>query len=342
MNILADKHHQDLANSLSLLFEKRLGNNLFFPIGMDWYTEGYWNIYPSEDTAKQYLDMRDIYLPPDGTLPLNQIGYSGDGTLLVEDKHNNTFHKSITLEQFKKMPIAIVIASIPAHIEPFKRLAQMKGAKFIFQAGNVFPEVQYNLLPNLMTNTMPPYPPQHTIQYHQEFDLNIYKPTSDVPQKQISSFINVYHANAGFEDFMTLKSMMPDFQFKSFGAQNQDGVLNTTEDIAHEIQKSYFVFHSKAMGDGYGYGLYCSFACGKPVITRFSDYKDKLGEELLEDDVTAIDLDKHSFQEVVDMIQNMSPDKYQYLCQQVYQRFQEKVDFDTEEVKIKEFIDTLR
>ncbi|PWU04803.1 MAG: hypothetical protein C5B43_04155 [Verrucomicrobia bacterium] len=336
MNVFSDFHHEDLYYSLGLLFQKRLGWSLYRPIGMDWFYEGYWKINNLEETARQYLEVG--WEPVDKTLPLNEATSS---PWIVRDLHNNSYQETMTLDLFKKTNIDIVIASIPAHIEPFKKLAAEKGAKFIFQAGNVFPEVDYTTIPNLMANTLPPYPPTHTIQYHQEFDLNIYKPTSLPPKREINSFINVYHANAGFEDYMTLKSMMSDFTFHSYGAQNQDGVLNTTQDIAACIRDSYFVFQSKRMGDGYGYGLYTAFACGKPVITRISDYKGKLGEELLEDGVTCIDLDNNDYNRVQYSISTMSPAKYSYMSQQVYERFQEKVNFDQEEVKIREFLDNL-
>lgn len=346
MNVFADRHHSDLACSLLYLFSIRLNHRLFFPIGMEWYEQGYWNVYPHIDTAKQYLQIGNT--PQDKTLPLNDLIGPNDGNspFIVEDKHNDKALTCITLEQFKNIPIDIIIASIPQHIKPYKELAKMKNAKFIFQMGNVFPEVVNNLheIPNLMANTLPPHIPHtcNAIQYHQEFSTNIFKPSSMTPQKRITSLINIYHNNKGFEDFMTLKSMMPDYEFKSFGAQNQDGILDTTQDIASEIHKAQFGFHSKYMGDGFGHALYNWYACGKPVITRISDYKGKLGEELLENNVTCLDLDNCNYHDIYDRIINMSPQEYAWMCSEAEKRFKECVDYDKEEQEIREFLERLK
>ena len=78
MNVFCDKHHISLLYSLQLLFEKRLGGNLFTPIGEEWFTQGYWKgaeaygNHPS--TIKQFLSLEaQGYQHPDGTSPLNRI-----------------------------------------------------------------------------------------------------------------------------------------------------------------------------------------------------------------------------------------------------------------------------
>ena len=42
IRILADFHHHALWESLRLVFEERFGWELYRPIGMDWFIEGYW------------------------------------------------------------------------------------------------------------------------------------------------------------------------------------------------------------------------------------------------------------------------------------------------------------
>lgn len=345
-NVFIDYHHSDLAYGLQLLFEKRLGDQCYFPIGMDWWGKNYWAINNFPETAKQYLRIEQAYQPTDGTLPLNENYKEKDGDIYyVQDKHNNTFHKAITLDTFKEIDIDIVIASIPQHIKPFKELAKMKNARFVFQAGNVFPEVIQNLheIPNLMANTLPPNIPQtcHYIQYHQEFDTDIFNPSTLIPRKKIASFINIYQNNGGFADFMTMRTMLPNFEFKSYGAQNSDGIVNTTKEIASEMQRSMFGFHVKSMGDGFGHILYNWFACGRPIITRTSDYKGKIGEELLTHMETVIDLDSCSFEQAYDTIVNMTPHYYEYMCSQAYKRFVDLVDYRKEAEKVREFLDKL-
>lgn len=345
MNVFSDLHHSSLYYSQQLLFEKRLGHQLFRPIGLEWFWQGYWKINDLEETARQYLQVG--WEPADKTQPLNDLEEKGRQYFLLKDNHNNTTQKAITLGMFQQMPIDIVIASIPKHIEPFKRLAKMKNAKFIFQMGNVFPEVVNNLheIPNLMANTLPPNIPAscHYVQYHQEFPLDIFYPSDIVvPEKQIVSFINVYQDNAGFEDYLTLKSMLPDYKFLSLGGQCMDGSVGTTQEMADIMRKSYFGFHSKRMGDGFGHVIWNWAFVGKPIITRISDYKGKIAEPLLEHMETCIDLDTCTYEEACGIIQNMEPYKYQYMCQEIRRRAEDNCNFDLEEIKIREFLSNLK
>jgi len=63
MKVFAELHHQSLFTSLQFLFEKRLGYQLFRPIGEKWFREGYWKIcepYGNDiRTITQYLGIRD-------------------------------------------------------------------------------------------------------------------------------------------------------------------------------------------------------------------------------------------------------------------------------------------
>ena len=97
-------------------------------------------------------------------------------------------------------------------------------------------------------------------------------------------------------------------------------------------------FHAKWGGDGFGHILYNWYAAGKPVITSISDYKDKLGGELLEDGVTCIDIDRKNHEQVADSIRTMSESHYTWMAQQAYQRFCEKVNYNEEEQKIREWL----
>lgn len=163
------------------------------------------------------------------------------------------------------------------------------------------------------------------------------------PEKRISSFINVDHGNKELEDYLGLKAAMPDWEFKSYEWQCQDGVIAGIDKVALEMQRSAWIFHSKYVGDRFGHVLLTAMACGRPVITRFSDYKGKLGEELLEDEVTALDIDKHTYDNIYSFINTLPPEKYDWMSQQAYERFTSKVHYDDEEeVKIRKFLENLR
>lgn len=325
-NILVDKHHQGLFDSLIRLFEDRLGYKLYRQIGMEWYEKGFWNVYPHIDTAKQYLQIGNI--PKDGTPPLND---------------DPELARAITFDQFEKMDFDIILASIPSHVKPFKELARIKNAKFIFQMGNVFPEVDVNEIPNLMANTLPKTMSSncHYVQYHQEINP-VFKPSSTSPQPLITSFINVYDHNGGWIDYMALKAALPSHEFKSYGGQCKDGSIAKESDIAAIMHQSQFGFHSKYGGDGFGHVLYSWMACGRPIITRFSDYKGKMGEELLTHMETAIDLDVCSISECSDIIMNMKPLHYIMMCQNARDRFDKCVDYEKEAKDIKKFLEELQ
>jgi hypothetical protein len=57
MRVLADFHHGSLLRSLVMLFEDRLGMELYRPIGLQWLHRGYWAISNLKGTAKQFLDL---------------------------------------------------------------------------------------------------------------------------------------------------------------------------------------------------------------------------------------------------------------------------------------------
>jgi hypothetical protein len=70
-NVFTDFHHASLLQSFILLFEKRLGGNVFRPIGMEWAEKGFWKIYDHPATREQYLGLNGA--TPDGTPRLNEV-----------------------------------------------------------------------------------------------------------------------------------------------------------------------------------------------------------------------------------------------------------------------------
>lgn len=350
MNILVDFHHNDLFFGLQLLFEKRLGHLLYRPIGEEWFNEGFWKIaepYGNDPgTIKQYLDIGST--SKDGYPPLNEVRKESDGIYSFQDKHNESYNFGITLEAFKKIKFDIIIASIPKHIEPYKRLISQyqPNAKFIFQVGNIWwhENMNWSEIPNLMSSTAKYEVPSSTnaVFYHQEFDLNIFKPQYKKSTRQITNFVNCLTQTAWFPQYYEMKVMLPEYEFKSYGGSNDNGVIETTQQIANIMNESYFGFHCKKYGDGFGFTIHEWMACGKPIITHISDYKDKLGGLLLEDGVTCIDLDQHTVEETCEIIRNMSEKKYDFMCQSCYQRFGNVVNYSREELDIKDFLGKLQ
>ena len=346
MLVLADKHHQSLSHSLKMLFEDRLGHELYFPIGMSWFTEGYWALNNLEDTAKQYLEIGNT--PKDGTMKLSDGKLVGD-VYQIQDYHHYSIQKGITLDTFKKLKFDILIASVPAHIKPFKELIAryQPQAKLIFQMGNHFSEVDDLLrsgeIKNLMASTIPfPTYGANAVFYHQEFDLNVFKPSGKPVEKMITSFINVLNENGGMQNYYSLKSIMPEYQFFSYGGQCDDGSVVGIDNMARIMGESAFGFMCKSGGDGFGHNLHNFFAVGTPVIINYSEYKDKLGGLLTIPDETCIIAEiSDDMNTVAEKIRSISPSKYEWMRQRTFARFQEVVNFSKEQKDIEKFLERL-
>lgn len=298
---------------------------------MDWYTEGYWNVYPHPDTARQYLLPGSV--PVDGTPPLN-----------------DDLSRCITLEQFKKEKFDIVIASMPEHIEPFKKLIGLyqPEAKLIFQVGNAW-NIPNNSVKNVMASAVCNPPIQvNYVQYHQEFDLNVFYPTPVPDTKKIYSFINCLGTADNFkrdwELFLELEKLMPDWEFKSFGGQCRDGWVLDGEDLANKMREATFIFHSKFGGDGYGHVIHNAAAVGRPLITRYSDYRGKLASPFMHPSVS-IDVGGISLQTLKLLIETTSIDKDSIatgMGESIESVFRGIVDFDKEEQEIRAFLQRLQ
>src|SRR6185369_14397050 len=178
LKVLTDFHHAGLLQSLILLFENRLGGELYRPIGTEWATQGYWKVYDHPATVEQFLGVGGN--TPDGTKKLNEVqGQPTPGIYWCNDIDSGKINKAITLERFLDMPFDIVIASIPAHVEPFKKLCEIhpNHPKLIYQIGNSWvPEAA--MAPNIMASAIINGIPEgiNFISYHQEFDTSIFHP----------------------------------------------------------------------------------------------------------------------------------------------------------------------
>lgn len=348
MKVLADFHHSSLLRSLVMLFEDRLGMELYRPIGMEWYEKGYWAINNLEDTAKQFLDLDQALKPGDGTPALNQIaaGNDAEGVYLVADPGMLSAHKAATFDFFVNNKFDYVIASIPAHVDLFRDLIAkyQPWAKLIIQMGN-----NWNLDNYRNENILASIAPQpggyqcNIMFYHQEFDLNIFHPSPCLPTKKIHSYVNVIeHSGIGWEDFQQLKRLRPDFDFKAYGGQCPDGNMTGPAELARSMREAQFIFHVKPGGDGFGHVIHNAYAVGRPLITRPSHYRGQLAEQLLVPG-TFIDLDRYGPGEIKNIITRLThaPDHLRQMGQRAAERFQEVVNYDIESREIASWLQSL-
>lgn len=342
MNVFADLHHEALFYSLHLLFEKRLGWNLYYPIGEDWLTKGFWKIaepYGNHpDTVRQFLSPESIGF--DQYKSLNGNNYYEDGVYYCHDPVNNYIRKAITMDKFKETDIDIVISSYQPHDVTFARLITEYSpkAKHIAQMGNAY---QITEVSNVMCSSIPYEVPsdKNVVFYHQEFNLSDFYPESPKDSSQITSFVNCL---PNPEQFELYKINLPENIFKSYGASCPDGTITGCKKIAEIMRDSLFGYHVKPGGDGFGHIIHNWFACGRPVLVSGNDYVDKLAGNLLIDDVTCIDLDKHTFQGNLDKIRYWSDkENHAEMCVQAIKRFREVVDFNKEEQLVRKFLEKI-
>jgi hypothetical protein len=352
--IFTDFHHAGLLQSLILLFEKRLGGEVYRPIGKEWFTNGFWKVYDHPATVEQFLGIGGA--TPDNSPKLNEVIKQHlepkDATIVYhcQDIDSGETNKAITLQGFMAMDFDIVIASLPYHIEPFKKLCELhpNKPKLIYQIGNAW-TIEAGMAPNVMAsaiiNDVPP--DINFISYHQEFDTNLFCPTTAVPQNRIYSFVNCFstqdHFKGDWQLFEDVERAMTEWEFKSYGGSCRDGACHGAKQVASEMQQAKFIWHTKAGGDGYGHVVFNSAAVGKPMITKKSYYAGKLGEKLMVDGLTCLDIDGLNVNEIVQKVEFYSePTRYANMCEMVYNNFRKHVDFEKEAEAIKSFISNLK
>lgn len=341
---------------------------------MEWAEQGYWKIYEHPATQAQYLGIGAA--TPDGTPPLNQVvGYHGESQESVnyadhiiyfcKDIDSNKENKAITFDGFMRHKIDIVIASIPQHIEPYKKLCELhpNKPKLIYQVGNAW-NIPNNSVRNVMSSAIIPNIPIQInyVQYHQEFDRSVFRPhnesrpeaihiNDDVdlcvsPAAFISSFVNCFsvadYMRHDWQLYEDVERLMPQWVFNCFGGQCRDGAAHGNQQVADRMRDSRFIWHTKSGGDGYGHIIYNAAAVGRPLIVKKEYYAGKLGTELMVDGETCITIDGLSAQDVVEKINHYNDeDLYAALCRNTYENFKHLVDFDKEEQKMRTFLTNL-
>ena len=350
MKIFADQHHDALYFSLQLLFEKRFGFELYRPIGLEWYENGFWHVFPHVDTAKQYLSLnqkidwpKDVHgkpLHPQQCLNLNYR--HEDGIYYVEDIPRGVYQRAITLEKFKETKFDVVISSMPGHVAPFNRLIKefQPQAKHIMQLGNNWNAASFdvkNILSSARRTTV--RPDQSVVYYHQEFDLSKFHPGECQNPKSVINMMHHIPENAK-KPFLYLEGKMPHWKWSLRGACNRDDAV-LTEKIPETIREHGFLWHVKREGDGFGYNLHHAAACGRPIITHKNHFSGMTAEPLLIDGKTCIDLDKHPIDQVPSLLERAS-DNFEEWRTAVRNRFDEIVNYEKEAEDIRVFLANLR
>ena len=317
--ILCDFHHGGLMYSLHLLFEKRLGYELYIPCGLEWYKEKMWGNMASESdiTAHQYLNWNKEWKVYEGS------------TLYTL--------KGITLDEAKQGGIDYIISSVPKNDVPFASLKKWnKDAVLISQWGNPHQTCNFDLYKNVLNSTMEAVPQGiNNVYYHQEFDLKEFCYTEPPVPNRIRSFVMYYgQMDPTASTFRAYKKAMPDFDFKMYG-WGDDGII-PEEVKAQGIKDASFIWHVKKQGDGYGHSVHGAYACGRPVITIGSFFKGMPPSKLFTPD-TAIDLEKGTAEHNIAKIREWSAD-IKNVSKRVRAQFDRVVNFDEDEQKVRAWL----
>jgi len=325
--VLADFHHGALYHSMHMLFEERLGGTLYRPIGYGWNEAGLWQGPPL--AVDQYLGI------PDGIAELIE-----DGLYRYPSSEGGGFnHNCITLEKFYQTDFDFIIASIRQHEVVYRMLADQKNAAFIRQLGNNFDLFDPDVCKNILNSTTLAIGGEtNNVTYHPEFNQDENRYTDPQNHNVIKNFMNCLPDGPDAHLWDEFSAALPEFDWKMHGILGRDGILSA-EDVPRVMRESSFVYHVKFCGDGYGFSIHQAPACGRPLITRISDYKGLMAEPLLTDNETCIDINGLDAQGVAERIRHFAePDRHLEMCENARRRFEEVVNFDAEFEQIKEFL----
>ncbi len=325
MKVLCDFHHGGLYHAMSLLFEKRLGWELYRPIGYDWLP--WWRVSDLAPTQAAYLN------------PAGEHTLGDDGYWRWTDHSAELEHKCMTLQQFKAEDVGLIVSTHPGHEESWHALWQehKPSAKLLRVAGNTGETVNPKWTRNLLDSTaffrgrVESY-----CAFHQEFPLDVFLDYPLPPQPIVSQYLNFYRNHPMFPFWDTYRPQFPDWEWKMYGHQGDDGFLHPFWKLAHSMIESSFIWHVKR--EGYGHIIHNAFAAGRPVITKIGGYRGYTAGAMLEDGVTCIDLGAGVAENVAKIRHYAQRPELLKLCANVRERFKRVVDFDAEEQQIRAFL----
>lgn len=338
MKVLADHHHASLWESLAILFEDRLGWELYRPYGMDYWTEGIWqyerNQPHGEHVARQYLE------------PWGSDRDMGDHFEREDAMYPGRVHKLVTLEQARAMRPDVVLATLTENEGGWHDFARSVDAKFGIQVGNQGTTNRYDLIDFAMFSTARDYYPWVPyVTYRQEFSLTDYRfeyPPSE--RDYVGTWVQALPEDAlEYERFLRIAEGLPELRVRYHGHvgpvdDHWGGNVTTSAELARLMRSAGVALHCKTWSDGYGHVLHNLAAVGKPLVGTATYYADKLGGPLWVEGVTSFDVQTHSLGETIDFIRRLSVDDdlHERMSRAMADRFREIVNFDAEAEAIRE------
>jgi hypothetical protein len=329
MRALIDRHHADLFHSLQLLFEDRLGVSVYTPIGHEWWDAGYWRFgegYGDDRLARQFLS-------PDGWMGQG-IAYHFDG------HHPDRRIVGITLDFAKREPWDYVVATVQDNQRGFRRFADEVGAKYVLQVGNTNQSVDWELDPLALVSSEVPIRGRGVL-YHQELEAETTFRFRDLPADRtvIRSFVNCFDSTPCYRPFDEAQRLLPEFSFFAHGIDGPAGNVPVVREIAELMAGSGWGWHDKVQGDGFGHVIHDWAAVGRPLIGHAAHYRGLMAENLWDNLVTCIDLDRYTLPEAMGLVREITSDRaaHERMSRAIRARFDE-IDFPAEANRIAELL----
>jgi hypothetical protein len=325
---LVDRHQADLFYALQLLFEDRLGIEVYTPVGYEWFDEGYWQFgheHLGRALADQYLNIDAKYEERDGYYAT------------FDPAHPDRLIRCVTVDQAFTTTFALeddwthIVATVQDNQAGFARLAAELEAKYVYQVGNTRQQVDWGLDPLAIVSSEVPIEGRG-VRVHQPFDhLTTFRyrdPAEAEPV--ISSFVNLMPRLDEWPVAADLLARLP-FRSLIYGIDGTDGNLHPVSAIAEAMARSAFALHLKVTGDGFGHVLHNWAAVGRPLVGRGRYYAGQLGERFWQDGVTCIDLDLRTPDGSAALIREVWADKARYrgMCEAIRAEF-DRIDWNAE------------
>lgn len=311
--VFTDYIHHDLDQSMHLLFEERLGWELFYADkSKDWEDLGLFVISPQKESLE--------------LIP-------------------NSPHREISFNEFKATSFDYLVTTYLNNEKPFKKLLKFTpGAVLIRQIGNSL-ERDKDIKNILLSTTISLNENTKSIRFIPEHRKE-YKVLPPIFNRKIKSFFP--HFPLYIEELTLwekIQTLLPEFSFYMHGTGS------TLKEVPHRnmpaaINDSMFIWHTNPNGC-FGFIPRPALACGKPLITRLDHYQTfhTLGKVLLEDLVNCINIDPkvRSIEESANLIRYWSqPENYIKLSQQTLDKFNLDCNFDRQALEIKTWMESLK
>jgi len=335
MRILTDRHHADLLYANQRLFEDRLGIELYVMLGLDWWSAGFWRfgeVFGDNRLAQQYLNIDAKYKEVE------------QGVFITFDQcHPERPLYGVTLQKAETMKWDFVLATVQENQYGFKRFAVEANAKYLYYVGNTRQGIDWSLDPWILDSTSSAKDPEaRIVQISQEFDherIFRYREPAFPDWCGITSFVNLLpQIPQSWEPFEQLNLLMPQ-RFRSFGHHCPGGFLTPVAAVAEEMAIAKWAYHDKPTGDGFGHVIHAWAAVGRPLIGHGRFYEGQRAEVFWQDGLTCIDLDKHSIEEVAEIIKSTDKKQHREMCVNIRNIFDEVYDPVQDAKRVAEFLE---